>query len=122
MAAIAWADVTAHAAELSTVAVGAQTDILAHVNTAFAVSVFGGEDAPKLKLARIYLAAHMAKSGKLAASGAAGPVTSETADNISRSYAVAMASSGSDTWSSTGYGRLLAQLVRTSSARLPRVF
>ncbi len=122
MAAIVWADVTGIAAELATVPVLAQTDLLAYVNTALAVGVFGGETSPKLRLARIYLAAHLATLLTTGGVKSAGPVTSETvgADSISRSYG----GSGSDSrseWELTAYGRQYASLVRTSSARWPRV-
>lgn len=121
MADITWADVTGIAGELTAVPVSAQTDILAYVNTTLAVAMFGGEDSPKLRMARIYRAAHMATLLTSGGSVTAGPVTSETvgANSISRSYGAGSGSSSD--WDSTPYGRQYAMLVRTSSARWPRV-
>lgn len=100
MAAITWTDVTNHAAELASVAVGAQTDVLGHVNTALNVTLFGDETSPRLKLARIYLAAHLGTMGNLG--GVSGPVSSESAGGLSVSYAVWMTNS---LLASTSYGR-----------------
>lgn len=121
MAAIDWTAVIAHAPELAAVSSQARTEILAHVNTALDVEVFGGEDAPKTRLARIYLAAHLgagvANSG---GSTSVGAVTSESAGGLSRSYGqaavVATASLGS-----TSYGQAYLALVNTSAARAPFV-
>jgi hypothetical protein len=123
MAAITWSDVVNHAAELASVDAEAQTDILSHVNTALSVSAFEGEDAPKLKLARIYLAAHFAAPtlNGVSAPGPAGPLTSETLDNVSRSYAAPSFSMSSSDLSTTSHGRAYLQLVRNSLARIPRV-
>lgn len=104
MADIDWTNVTNFAPELSTVSAGAQADILALVNTAFAVAEFDGEDGPVTKLARIYYAAHL---GTLVGSGAAGGlVASESAGGLSRSY-VAGGSTTSGDLAMTAYGRLL---------------
>lgn len=117
MAAIEWSDVLEHAAELSTVTAGARETILGVVNAYLEVSIFGGEDSDKLKLARIYLAAHIATSA--ARAGAAGPMTSSSAGRLSRSYAVAQSASG--TFGATSYGVLLRMLIDTTSARLGTV-
>lgn len=117
---ITWRDVIAVASELSAVDEEAQFDLLAYVNNALAVAEFGGEGAPALKLARVYLAAHMATIGP-ASSGAAvaGPVISESAGGLSRSYAlVGGVTSGS--FDTSAYGRVFADLVRRSPARAPR--
>lgn len=121
MADITWAHVTDHAAELATVDVDAQTDILAYVNSSLVSAEFGGEDSSTYKLARIYLAAHTATLGPVSGgAGAAGPVTAEAAGGLSRSYGfiASMTIAGYD---STSYGRLFAQLVRRSPARAGRV-
>ncbi len=117
MADIIWTDVVDFASELSALDSEAQTAILAYVNDALSPKAFGGEDSPKLKLARIYLAAHVGTLSR-GGGGPSGPVTSETAGNISRTYAAA-GGAPSD-WSSTSYGQLYIALVRTSRARLPR--
>lgn len=116
MASIVWSDVEAHAPALSTVASGAQTDILAHVNTILNVSLFGGESAAKLKLARIYLAAHSGTLSLLGASGASGPVTKDKAGGLERSYATASPTLGTD-YSTTIWGQLFIQLSNTTAAR-----
>lgn len=122
MAAIAWADVTAMAPELATVDVGAQVTILAHVNAALSVSTFGGEAAPKLRLARILLAAHYGTGVASGGAAPAGPVVSESDGGLSRTYAQpGGGDSAGSAWASTSYGRELAALIRSSAARLPVV-
>jgi len=116
---IAWPDVVAFAPELATMPVSAQDDILAHVNFAFNPSMLGGDHAGRLRLARIYLAGHLGTITATALATAGGPVTSETAGGLSRSYSVATAVNVS--FAATGYGRALQELLRTSRARLPFV-
>lgn len=111
MADIAWTDVTAFAAGLSAVDVLAQTDILAHVNVVLDVEMFGGEDAPKTRLARIYLAAHMGSSISQAASGASGPVIEQKMGQSSLKFASAASGQG---LASTAWGRLYEQLSDTT--------
>ncbi len=122
MADIIWSDVEAVAPELSTVDSNAQSMILTSVNDFLSVAAFGGEDSPKLKLARVYLAAHFGTLSASRGNPAAGPVTAESADNISRSYATRDIANPSD-WDATSYGQLYMALVRTSGARLysPRI-
>lgn len=120
MADIVWTDVTAFAPQLTTVDAGAQTDILAHVNALLDVDQFDGESGPTTRLARIYLAAHVAASVQQGASGSAGPVTSEKVGDLARSYGF----SGFLSFSAlegTAYGRLYKMLLSTSNARGPRV-
>ena len=117
MAAIIWADVEAHAPELSLVGATAQDDILAYVNDAFDVEVFGGEDTAKTRLARIYLAAHMGTITN-SGGGATGPVTSESAGGLSRTYGEIDVDGSME---STSYGELLSELIRSSAARAPIV-
>lgn len=121
MAAITWTNVVDFASELAGVDVDAQNDILAHVNVTLKVDEFGGESAPRLKLARICLAAHFGALSTAGGEVAAGPITQETADNISRSYAARMSGDLSH-WDATPYGQLYKQLVRTSAARFPKAF
>lgn len=116
MAAIIWTDVTAFAPSLSTIAAGAQTDLLAFVNAELKVSVFGGETAPKTRLARIYLAAHFATAGRRG--GAGGALTSESAGGLSKSYGSAMSD---DLLATTQFGQLFLTLVDASPARCPVV-
>ncbi len=120
MAAIDWSDVIALAPTLSTVTDAAQDIILAHVNTALAVKNFGGENAPKTRLARIYLAAHFGALFKAGSTPLAGPVISEATGGVTRAYAlINVPIAGS--LGSTTYGQLYSGLVATSLARLPRV-
>jgi hypothetical protein len=118
MAAITWDDVVDHAASLVDVDPGQQTDLLALVNTQLNVGAFGGEDAPKTKLARIYFVAHFASLPSDEGSSA-GPVVSESTGRISRAY---QALSGTtEGWDETRWGRLYQLLLRGSRARWPRV-
>lgn len=123
MAAINWADVTAMASELSTVEAAARKLILDYVNgPALDPASFDGEDGYTTKLARVYLAAHMASPiGKGAAGAAGGPVTSESMGGLSRSYSVGSVASSVDSTGSTDYGRRYEALVKNSLARLPFV-
>ncbi len=121
MAAIDWTDVEALAPELSVVSTDGQDFILAYVNEALDLSIFGGEESPKLRLARIYLAAHFGKLSSSGGSMVAGPVISETVGDISRSYAN-LFSSGAGNFTGTAYGDLYMELVRTCArARVPMV-
>lgn len=120
MADITWTNVTDHVATLSTVGAAAQADILAVVNATFDTEVFDGETGPTTKLARIYLAAHMATLETQGGSGGGvvGPVVSESAGRLSRSYSVTAAMNGADgDLELTRYGRLLRQLIRATPAR-----
>lgn len=118
MAAITWSDVSLLAPELSTVAAGAQTLILAYVNDVHDVDAIDGdgEDGYRTKLARIYLAAHLATKIGTGAGGA-GAVTSESVGGLSRSYAVA-ASSGAEL-ETTGYGTAYLGILNRSPVRGP---
>lgn len=121
MASIIWTDVTGFAPEVSTVTVAAQTAILAHVNTALDPAYFGGEEHAALKFARILYAAHLGTTSKRGASGAVGPVVSESLGPASRQYGWTGAVSGSKDFDSTPYGRELRQLMRGSPYRGPFV-
>jgi hypothetical protein len=116
---ITWDDVIVIASELADVAEGAQDIILAYVNGALSVSMF---KPAALKLARIYLAAHIATVTAEDGDGAAiGPVISESVGGISRTYAAISAVTRGDGFDATSYGQTFGFLVRTSRARLPRV-
>lgn len=112
MSAIAWSDVTdmfPTDTTLSGLPVPAQTDILAEVNgrpeTLF-------DRAETLKLGRIYMAAAMGVTTAAGASAIAGPVTGETAGNISRQYEGTRRISVADAiWGNTSYGRMYFTLL-----------
>lgn len=120
---ITWVDVVGMAAELSTVEDETQLTILAHVNTALDPDYFGGEGHPTLRLARIFLAAHVATNAKNGSSGAAGPVISRTLGPSSVTYGWSGASSltGFKELDSTPYGKQLRTLMRASPFRGPFV-
>ena len=122
MSAIAWSDVTGTFPTdtlLLNLPVAAQTDILSFVNTELAVAFFGG-DGIKLRLARIYFAAHVGFTEALrgAAGTVVGPLIGESAGGLSRSYATGIAGIRATSHASTGYGQLFDDLVRSSAMRI----
>lgn len=117
MAVIVKADVLAFAPELSTLTDAAWADVLAYVNT-FDIS-HTGEDAQTVRMARIFFAAHMGTMDKRASSSSAGPVTSESAGGVRRSYGLLASFSGANSLSSTRYGQLYADLLSMSLANGP---
>jgi hypothetical protein len=123
MAAILWSDVVMIATELTTVSDGARVMILDYVNgPAMDPDCFDGEAGYTTRMARIYLAAHMACSIGTGASGASGgPVTSESMGGLSRSYSTGSVAASADATGSTDYGRRYESLVNNSLARLPIV-
>ncbi len=106
MAAITWADVTAVAGELANFATAGQTALLSVVNSAsmIDVSAFDGEDGPLTKVARSYLAAHLAASSR---NGTGGALISESAGGLSRSFA---APSTRSQYFTTSYGQMYLML------------
>lgn len=120
MAAIEWPNVVDFAASLANVPTGAQDAILAYVNTTLAVATFGGEESPKLRLARIYLAAHMGEV--LKRDGIGGAITGETvgADSISFSY-TAPIKGAIESLETTSWGLEFQRLTNSTIARLPVV-
>lgn len=120
MAAIAWTDVVSMFPDDSALAelpVSAQNAILAYVNTQLSRTFFGGEESPKLRLARIYWAAHSAISGGEGGSVTAGPVTMRSEGGVTEQYASGGAST-SGVNGSTSYGQLFDQLMRSSPRRV----
>jgi hypothetical protein len=120
MADLTWSNVTGIVApELTSVALAAQTAILAYVNGTVDCDAIDadGEDGPTALLARAYLAAHIATTIGVGASGA-GAVTSESIGGLSRSYAVA-AAVGDDALKTTGYGVAYLGMINRSPVRGP---
>lgn len=109
------------APELSTVPAGAQTAVLAYVNSKLKVSVFDGEAGPMTFLARAYLAAHYGAITLMGASGATGPVTQESAGGLSRMYAGWPPIGSDPVFDVTPYGKQFRGLCSMSSARGPMV-
>ena len=122
MANVIWQDVVDQAPELANpkVAVAAQTLLLAWANSTLKVSIWGGEDSPKLKLARIYLIAHVATLGSKGGIMTAGPVISQSEGGVSQSYANLMTASSFGV-SGTPYATLYNFLLSTTMAGLPFV-
>lgn|SRR5512139_287580 len=123
MAPIAWSDVVAVSSVLSAVDPLQQAELLAVVNGEMNTFLFGGEDAARTKLARIYFAAHFASLPGAGASAAAGPVVSESRGGLSRAYQAigGGGGSGSDNWDDTQWGRRYKTLLSTSRGGWPRV-
>lgn len=127
MAAVTWTDVVTKlpAPELADFPAGAedptlaQDDILAFVHETLTVSALGGEESARLRRARMLLAAHLATVGATDGTVVAGPVISESTGRISRTYAQIVQDSD---FSGSSYGQEFSRLIRTSPARLPRVF
>ena len=116
MADITWSNVTDHAAELSTVPYRQRLDLLTYVNSVLQVSLIDGEDGPKTKLTRIYLAAHMATAGAGASTGDDGPITSKKEGDVAITYAVPTTANAPD---ATAYGNMYLRLINTSALRAP---
>lgn len=117
MADITWADVVGFDASMSGVDPIAQETILGYANNeALQASLFGGEDAWKYRLARIYLAAH---HGELALpyATANGDVSSKTVSPGSLSVTYAGIPSGAELAMTTG-GKALDELLLTTPARI----
>lgn len=114
MSAIVWSDVIAEAGELNgKMSDAAQVGILAYVNNNLNAAGYDGENGPQTKLARIYLAAHMATLSLRR--GFAGSAQSMSAGPLSISYAqFANLRSPFDT---TSYGVLLRGLTAGSAHR-----
>lgn len=115
MAAIGWTDVLGIAAELEVVGAAARAVILAEVNSTLNVSLFGGENAPKLRLARLYLAAHC---GTMIAARTSDDIVSETiaATSLSTSYA---SLTTDEALQQTWYGTEYLRIKKTTPSRLP---
>ena len=118
MANITWTNVTDHAAELSTVAAAAQTDILAYVNSVVKVSLIDGEAGPKTKLVRIYLAAHFGALNLASSTGVSGAVTSKKEGDVAVTYASATTLAAAPHGSTT-YGQMYLTLIGSSALRAP---
>ena len=101
------ADVRAFDAEFSAVSDAMWVDILNFVNQ-FDLTVCDSDY--DRRLARIYLAAHIALNTLKAKGGAAGPVTSESAGGIRRSYAFVQYMQGSNL-NSTRFGQWYSDLL-----------
>lgn len=133
---VVWDDVLGVAPELTATAASGRVDILAYVNNIGSGTlptatsgcgviggggngIGGGDNGIQLRLARMYLAAHIATISIRAASGAAGPVTSEAAGGLRISYGLTSVLSGDPGLSTTLYGQFYLTIVRSSLAHGP---
>ncbi len=108
------ADVVNFATELASTSIGdgMWADVLAYVNQ---VNLSSLDSAIDIRMARIFLAAHVASVTRRSAAGgyeAAGPVTSESVGGVRRSYAlVSGAAEGQTGLSESRYGRMFSQIL-----------
>jgi hypothetical protein len=121
VASITWDDVKAVAAndpKVSSAPPATQAIVLAYVNAELDPCAFqGGEGGPRIKIARAYLAAHLASLGPHTA-----VLTSMKEDDVSIGYTLPPIPVGDDPfWQRTAYGSAYRALVNTSYARLPFV-
>jgi hypothetical protein len=123
MADIAWSDVTSLPgipAKLLSVTGEAQTMILGYVNAELPPQDYDdgnlAGNGPQYKLARCYMAAHMALVGPRW-----GFVSSEDEDDLSIGYTLPPIPPGAAFWASTGFGMAFWQMRQSSLGRLPWV-
>jgi hypothetical protein len=114
-------DVLDFASELSTVTDAVWTKVLAHVNQINLTSDDSDEDRV---LARIYLAAHIARVVKFANSeenNVSGPVTSESVGGIRRTYANITSATTQSALKTTPYGQLYLDLLMGTFCNGPQL-
>ncbi len=121
MSVILESDVLSYAPELAPLDAGAWTSILAFVNELQYTAVTPAGEGPLLKLARILLAAHYGTISRRGPSGAAGPVTSEAAGAVRRSYGLVALASSDASLGATGYGQQFLGILSMSLANGPRL-
>ncbi len=121
MATIVKQDVLDFAPELSNVADTAWVLVLDFANTLPATAIGGGEDGPMVHLLRVLLAAHYATISKRGSSGATGPVTSEAAGAVRRSYGLVALAAADASLGATGYGQQFLGVLGMSLANGPRL-
>lgn len=119
--AVTWADVTAIAPDLSSVAGGTQTAILADVATILSNADYWPSTAMH-DLAKKYLAAHMGalylRANGGGSAGGAGAITSETVGAVSVGYASPVADpSAGGGYETTFWGQQFLALSRRSKFR-----
>lgn len=120
---IAWSDVAEMAPELNSLTAGAKQDIVDYVNELDLTQVnapwnLPSESAQTARMAQIYLAAHLGTVTRRGASGAAGPVTGQSAGGLRRSYGLISAPGYLGT---TSYGIAYLTILDQSLARGPFV-
>jgi hypothetical protein len=121
-ATISKTDVTNFATELATVATpnaDGWTDIITYVNTFDLTQT--GEDLQTDRMAKIFLAAHIATMARRGGSNAAGPMTSESVGGVRRSYGMLQTTTTNLSLSTTRYGQLYLEVLGSSLAAGPMV-
>lgn len=111
------ADVIAVAPELSTLSDQFWVDILAYANEFDFTSL---DTEQTVRMARIFLIAHLGARAKRSGSGVAGPVISEAAGGVRRAYGMLTTNGGGLTdLGSTPYGQTLEAILTMSGAHGP---
>lgn len=112
MASIVWPDVVSIAKELAgdRVSLAGQTWILRHVNKRLNVALFGGEDSDDLRMARLFLAAHM---GTKTSVGDGGAIIAESGGGLSVQYAPPIMTRSA--LFETAYGRQYWDMLRVAA-------
>lgn len=118
MASIAWSDVMAHAPGDTALAgytnATGQADLLDYVNNTTNVALLDSETGYKTRLARIYMAAHLATMELRR--GASGMLSGTTAGPLSRRYEYLQGMTRSEL-SLTSYGLNYLAIIKRSAAR-----
>jgi len=113
------ADVLAIASELSVLSDQAWVDILTWVNEFDFTSL---DTEQTVRMARIFLAAHLGTRAKRAGStGAVGPVISEAAGGVRRAYGQVSTTGTINELGSSTYGMMLTTILSMSGAHGPFV-
>ena len=110
-------DVLAVAPELSTLTDQFWVDLLDYVNEFDFTSL---DTVQTVRMARIFLCAHLGSRAKRSGTGTAGPVVGEAAGGVRRSYGlIATAGGGLSELGSTQYGQTLQSILSMSGAHGP---
>jgi hypothetical protein len=121
VASIAWSDVVAIAPQLATIPVAAQNAFLAYVNIEIDVVKVGGdlgEDSPRLRMARLYLAAHMGEMWRR--KGQSGELTSENVGATAIAFTYGARNFDGDVLKTTSYGLEYERIMASRAAlRMP---
>jgi hypothetical protein len=112
-------DVLEFAPELTSVSDVSWATVLAFANDLSAEGVGGGENGGVVRLLRILLAAHYAVVSRRGLSGATGPVTSEAAGAVRRSYGLVALASSDASFGATGYGQQFLGVLSMTQANGP---
>ena len=89
----------------------------AYVNDLTDATIGGGLDGSTLRLARLFLAAHLAQIALNARGGTAGPVTAESAGALRRSYGFLNTSATRQALAATQWGQAYLGIIETTPAR-----